>query len=197
MITQELIDYVKTQLSAGISREQITSDLLGQGGWTTEQIDESFASISGVPVSLNDDLGSGIRENKYWSKWIPRTNKVFLYVTLFTLLIIHPIIIVTDALGLGLEIMLPFYGFMFIPFLVLLSFYREENRKLSEQFKYSESKLDVWFGVLVLVRNAVIILNIIPGIQLLGIMALVFGIIPYVIVYKLMQRSRNKSVAVV
>ena len=41
MITQELIDYVKTQLSAGTSPEQITSDLLNQG-WTAEQINEAF-----------------------------------------------------------------------------------------------------------------------------------------------------------
>ena len=53
MITQELIDYVKTQLSAGISREKITSDLLDQGGWTTEQINEAFqASQQSVPAQM-------------------------------------------------------------------------------------------------------------------------------------------------
>ena len=54
MITQELIDYVKTQLSAGVAREKVTSDLLGQGGWTIEQINEAFqATQQTVPQQVS------------------------------------------------------------------------------------------------------------------------------------------------
>lgn len=194
MITQELIDYVKTQLSVGVTREQITSDLLGQGGWTMEQINEVFASTSGVPVSSNSDMSSELVENKYWSKWIPVTNKIFMTAVLVMLFVVDLFILVTDSMGLGLETMLFFYGIMFIPFLLFLRFYFSENRKLNEKFKYSESKLDVWFFVLVLVRNVVIVLNLIPFVQIIGAMALAFGIVPYLIAYYFMQRSRMKLV---
>jgi len=53
MITQELINYVKTQVSSGVMREKITSDLLGQGGWTMEQINEAFQSAQpSVPTQI-------------------------------------------------------------------------------------------------------------------------------------------------
>jgi cation transport ATPase len=53
MITQELIDFVKTQLSAGVTREKITSDLLGEGGWTIEQINEAFQKAN-LPQQTTD-----------------------------------------------------------------------------------------------------------------------------------------------
>lgn len=54
MITQELIDYMKTQLSSGVAREKITSDLLGQGGWTVDQINEAFhAAQQSAPTQIS------------------------------------------------------------------------------------------------------------------------------------------------
>lgn len=50
-MTQELITYVKTQLSNGVTRGKITADLLGQGGWTIGQISEAFQyAEQSIPV---------------------------------------------------------------------------------------------------------------------------------------------------
>lgn len=57
MITQELIDYVKTQLSVGVAREKITSDLLGQGGWTMELINEAFQyAEQSIPAQMSPQV---------------------------------------------------------------------------------------------------------------------------------------------
>lgn len=186
MITQELIDYVKTQLSAGVAREKITSDLLGQGGWTTEQIDEAFNS-----------LGSGIQQetavvgNKYWTKYIFRTNKWLMILSLILFLGLDLIILIMSP---GLFI---FWAAMAVVMLIFWGFYRYENTTLKDRYANSSSKLDPWFIALVALRNLVFILNFIPVIQLLGGAALIYGGIPYLIVYYLMVRSRNKLVVAV
>jgi hypothetical protein len=45
MITQELIAYIKGQLSAGIPKEKIINDLSKEGGWDLSNIHEAFAVI--------------------------------------------------------------------------------------------------------------------------------------------------------
>ncbi|PIP87364.1 hypothetical protein COW81_00605 [Candidatus Campbellbacteria bacterium CG22_combo_CG10-13_8_21_14_all_36_13] len=40
MVNQELFNFVKGQLSEGVSRERIKSILISQGGWSGEAIDE-------------------------------------------------------------------------------------------------------------------------------------------------------------
>lgn len=40
MVNQELFNFVKGQLSEGVSRERIKSILISQGGWSSEVIDE-------------------------------------------------------------------------------------------------------------------------------------------------------------
>jgi len=53
MITQELINYVKTQVSNGILREKITSDLLDQE-WAMEQINEAFRHVEqSIPTQIS------------------------------------------------------------------------------------------------------------------------------------------------
>ncbi len=197
MITQELIDYVKTQLSSGVAREKITSDLLGQGGWTMEQINEAFASATPVSGGPNNNLNLGVRDNKYWSKWIPVTNKIFMLLSLLVMFVVHPFIIVTDALGIGTETALFFYGIMFIPLVIFGIFYRYENNKLSNQFGSTRSGTDLWLLILIVIRNIVFGLNFVPFIQIIGAGALVLGIIPYLLIYYFLVRSRNKSVVAV
>jgi len=197
MITQELIDYVKTQLASGITREKVTSDLLGQGGWTMEQINEVFASTSGVPVSPNDDMTSELVENKYWSKWIPAVNRLFLLGVLVMMFVVNIFILITDSLGLGFETMIVFYGIMLIPTAVFVSFYFYEKRTLADKYTESNSRLDPWLLTLITIRNIAFVASVIPFIQIIGMVALVFGGVPYLIVYYFMLRTRNKSVVAV
>jgi hypothetical protein len=44
MINQPLLDFIKQQLSKGLTKEKITSDLLANG-WDTEDVNEGFAAI--------------------------------------------------------------------------------------------------------------------------------------------------------
>ncbi len=347
MITQELIDYAKTQLSSGVTREKITSDLLGQG-WSMEQINEAFGYaeqsiptqmsyqttasdmtqapvtikyfewlmyasflasvgiwvfqfgsagfqaymltavavpiigillkffcvykvayhraewarivlvvllalnafsifgfffyafsnpiflVTALPIFLpifleiaaiyfvfnassnawlatntstpeasayvanntNAGLNSYLYENKYWSTWIPSINKLFMLLSLVVMFLIHPFILVTDALGLG-EIALIFYGIMFFPLAIFVGFYLYENKKLKARFANTQSKTDPWFLILIIIRNIVFGLNFIPFIQIIGAGALGLGIIPYLLIYYFLVRARNKSVVAV
>jgi hypothetical protein len=45
MINQQLLDFIKQQLSKGISKDKITSDLLSNG-WNIEDVAEGFAAIT-------------------------------------------------------------------------------------------------------------------------------------------------------
>lgn len=196
MITQELIDYVKTQLSAGVAREKITSDLLSQGGWTTEQINEAFALISQAPVTPSS-MDSELVENKYWLKWIPAVNRLFLLGVLVLMFVVNVFVLITDSLGLGFETMIFFYGIMLVPTAVFVSFYFYEESTLAERYQTSNSKLDPWLLVLILIRNIAFLASVIPFVQILGMIALIFGGIPYLIIYFFMLSSRNKLVVTV
>lgn len=197
MITQELVDYLKTQLSSGVTREKITADLLDQGGWTMEQINEAFTSATSVSGGPNKNLNFDLAENKYWSKWIPGTNKIFMLLSLLVMFVIHPFIIVTDFLDIGTETALVFYGIMLIPLIIFGIFYRYENNKLSNRFRNTRSGTDPWLLILIIIRNIVFGLNFVPFIQLFGISALVLGIIPYLLIYYFLVRARNKSTVTV
>jgi sterol desaturase/sphingolipid hydroxylase (fatty acid hydroxylase superfamily) len=102
-------------------------------------------------------------------------------------------------LGLDLEILinspnlLPFWIGMLVVMIIFICFYYYENSKLKKKYKNSRSNADVWLLVLNLIRNLVFLLNFIPLIQLLGIYALVLGIIPYLIIYGLAIAIRAKS----
>lgn len=45
MITKEAIDYIKSEIQKGISRETITANLVTSGGWKTLDIQEAFLAI--------------------------------------------------------------------------------------------------------------------------------------------------------
>ena len=137
---------------------------------------------------------SYVQSNQYWSKGIPITNKLFMLVSLLVMFVIHPFIIVTDALEIGSDIALLFYGIMFAPLIIFAVFYLYENKKLSARFSHTQSKTDTWLLVLIIIRNIVFILNFIPFIQIAGAMALVFGGIPYLIIYILLIRARSKII---
>jgi hypothetical protein len=340
MITQELIDYVKTQLSSGVTREKITSDLLGQGGWTMEQINEAFgyaeqsiptqmsyqatvsdmtqapvtikyfewlmyasflASIgvwifqfsstgflvykitavavpiigillkffcvykvayhraewarivlfvlsalnafsifgllfyafsnplflvtalpiiflvTALPIILEiaaiyfvfnassnawlatntstQGAGAYVANNTKWNKVIPRINKLSSIVAVGIFLVAF---FSFGGFSVFSDLDIGFFAMIMIAVIYVLGGINYfENSVLVKKYSNSTSTLDTWFVTLTTLRNIVFILNVIPLIQILGIIALVFGGIPYLIVYYFMIRSRNKSVVAV
>lgn len=196
MITQELTSYIKKQLRDGVAKEIIVREL-SVSGWTIEQINEAFTSANSVSGGPNNNLNLGVKDNKYWSKWIPGTNKIFMLLSLLVMFVVYPFIIVTDALGIGTETALFFYGIMFIPLIIFGSFYLHENHKLSTQFGSTRSGTDPWLLILIVIRNIVFGLNFIPFIQVIGAVALVRGFIPYLLIYYFLVRARNKSVVTI
>lgn len=180
MVNQELLDYTKEQLAIGIAREKIVSDLTSTG-WGVDSIQEAFSVLESVHS-----------ESKYWSRWILVVNTIFLSAVIILMFIVNVYILVTDSLRLGLEIMITFYGIMLVPTAIFVSVYFYEKKILSKKYKESNSKLDPWFLVLILVRNIAFVLSVIPFIQVVGTAALVVGGVPYIIIYYFMIRARNK-----
>ncbi|MDP3989352.1 MAG: hypothetical protein Q8P93_03905 [bacterium] len=327
MATKEIIDYIKTQLSAGIARENITSDLL-QGGWTMEQINEAFQSarqsapaqipqqeiglemtqapktikyfewlmytsfatsvviwifqsgsvslsamiamvlipftfigilikfacvyrvvyhrakwariglvillaisafsifgfsfyarsnplplVTALPIVLeiaaiyfvfttpsstwltpyknSQEEGAYTADNKKWSKIIPWLNIGFMVISALSVFVLDlPLLIRSPELA-------PFFYVMLVVLAIFIAFFLYENRTLKRKFANSDSRLDSWFVRLVILRNLVFLLSVIPVIQIGGTAAMVFGGIPYIIIYSRMLRARNKSIATV
>lgn len=329
MITQEIVDYVKGQLASGISEDVIKANLLSQGGWTVEQVDEVFKTINqpmgAEAVSLETDpvneqppksityfvwamyasfvlsligkfipvlsydlqlallvlvmpllmifiklvcvrrivsqrsevtrivltiiVGFGLlfsiltlvvaffksplmlveapalileilalyflftkdsnswivakstqsqvnnaesTENIRWTKTIPGLNKKITIVA--TIIFLVEFILVGGPLAFSNSWVGPFAVIMVCVLALLGGFNYFESTKLAKKYATSHSNLDGWFVLLTTFRNVTLILNVLPFIQLLGIAALVFGGIPYLIVYILLVLKRNKSV---
>ncbi len=51
MINQQLLDYLKNQLSTGISQQDLKTRLMSEGVWSTADIEEAFNTIKGKDVS--------------------------------------------------------------------------------------------------------------------------------------------------
>jgi hypothetical protein len=52
MVTQELLNYIKNQTAAGVSRVDIERVLLGGGGWNTEDIAAAFQALTPAPAAI-------------------------------------------------------------------------------------------------------------------------------------------------
>ncbi len=189
MVTNELINYVKDQLALGVPKEKIVSDLSTQGGWSPENIQEAFSSLESTTSTLSGiATEQPLLGNKIWSKRIPGSNKIAMVVSLILFLVVDLYILIT------LPELLVFWLAMLAVMVIFCAFYYYENNKLAPKFLYSQSKLDYWILTLAGLRNLVFILNFIPFIQLLGGAALIFGGIPYLIVYFILIHLRSKVV---
>jgi hypothetical protein len=193
MITEELIDYIKTQVSSGVSREKITSDLLGQGGWTIEQINEAFLATQQRTISGSDLLLSDASKGNIWNKAVPKTNMTTTVVSLG--LFLFSVFVVGGGLEVFVDSMLSEFAYMMLwtmlgfGFFVLL-----ENFVFCTSLKdRTKSGLDPWIMMLIGLRNMVVILSVIPFIQLLGMAAIFFGGIPWIILYTLLLSLRFKK----
>ncbi|MEY2664420.1 MAG: hypothetical protein RIT04_228 [Candidatus Parcubacteria bacterium] len=190
MITQELIDYVKIQLSAGVAREKISSDLLGQG-WTIEQTNEVFHSVeqsTGDANVLNEVSSANKQTKNLWETNLPKNNTGSLRFAIGFFLIVDTTILVLTQFSLFM-----FWAEMLAVIAIMWAFVHYENKVLSPRYMSSTSKLDKWISALIALRNIVFFLNLIPGIQILGFMLLVWGGIPYLLIYFLIIHARNKS----
>lgn len=130
-------------------------------------------------------LDTGV-ENTTWSKGIPRTNIGFMIVSLLLVFGLDLVILINEM------DLLPFWLAMLVVLAVFGVFFYRENRVLNRRFVNSRSTLDKWIVTLVVIRNIIFVLNFIPFIQIGGAMILVFGGIPYLIVYFILLSKRSK-----
>lgn len=196
MITLELIDYVKTQLSSGVPREKITSDLLGQGGWTMEQINEALQHVN-TPrqtdeVSNKTDVWERIR------KFNKRSFIMALAIFFVSVLFATGGRFITGFADLLGDEWIGTFVLMMLGVLALFSFFVWlENKYLSEKYAGTTSKSDKSIEGIIRLRNFVFILNVIPFIQILGLGALIYGGWLILIIYVVLLLRRNKSAVTV
>jgi len=57
MVTKELMDYIKSSLTAGKTTEEIKNTLRQQGGWTENDLEEAFSSNQNTPSLFNNKGG--------------------------------------------------------------------------------------------------------------------------------------------
>jgi hypothetical protein len=150
MATQQLLDYVRQQLAAGVPTEQVKNALKAQG-WNEQDINE------GIATSV-----SNLQPKSLWAKAIPRTNWAFMVTSLLL------------VFGLDLLILLvspslwPFWAEMLTVLGVFVIFFCLENFLFKKKFSGTKSHLDPWISTIISVRNIIFLLNFIPFIQLLG-----------------------------
>jgi hypothetical protein len=161
MINQQLIDYIRQQLTAGVTREIIKTALISQG-WSEQDINEGFTTIEKPTTVLTNT------QNTIWSKGIPRTNNVFIIISLLLVFGLDLFIIISDSSLLS-------FWYMMLGVLALFSvFFYFENFVFRKKFANTTSALDKWISMVVGIRNLIFLLNFIPFIQLLGLAALAF-----------------------
>jgi hypothetical protein len=131
-------------------------------------------------------LNPGIK-NKTWTKVIPVINSIFLIIALGIFVMIDlPILYEDWSLLFFAYIMLAALGvFVIFTFLEMFPF--------RKRFEHSQSPIDGWLVVLIVIRNIAFVLNVIPFIQLLGMAAVGIGGIPYLILYAVLTVQRSKA----
>lgn len=134
---------------------------------------------------------SPLQVNIVWAKQIPKFNFAFMVASVLL------IVLLDYGLASSIPDLMSFFVLMLYVLAVFVVFYIIENRWLKAKFSNSESKLDSWFVFLIVIRDFVFLLNFIPGIQLLGMTALGFIGIPYLVIYLIMLIARFKSIPAV
>jgi hypothetical protein len=66
MINQELIDYIKKELSKEKTNEEIRSGLISDGGWKDSDINEAFSSLNAGQISSVPQKPDGPKKNTSW-----------------------------------------------------------------------------------------------------------------------------------
>ena len=172
MTNQQLLDYIRQQLTAGVARENIKTSLISQG-WSEQDITEGFITIGKPTVTPTRTGGVGLNPgnttNTIWTKVIPRTNIGFGIASLPLVFGLDLIIIISSP---DLK---PFWYMMLGVLAVFALFFCLENFVFNKKFADTTSNLDKGISVVVVIRNLLFLLNFIPLIQMLGLAAIVFG----------------------
>lgn len=184
MINQQLLDYIRQQVTAGTSKESIKQALSTQG-WSEQDVNEGFATLDkNLTTSANHtpafsvsspsiarptkilDNTAGLSDNlvkSIWNKGIPRTNSTFMVISL----------VLVFGLDLFIAITSPdlrsFWYMMLAVFAVFAVFFCLENFVFRKKFANTTSSLDKWISMIIVIRNLIFLLNFIPFIQLLGL----------------------------
>lgn len=223
MISLELLTFIKERVAAGKSAEAIKAELLAGGQWAEGDIDNAFAMIEGRPINIASapatmaapapmpasspamatvpapavpgmpSMASApavpkIAENKIW-KGIRLTNKGSLVPYLLLVFGLDLFIIITNP---GLT---SYWLAMLGVFAGYLVFFCIENLWLAKKFSQSSSPVDGVLATIIGLRNAAVLINFIPVIQLLGLAALFFGGAPFLLLYLILVivRFRNAT----
>jgi len=198
MITQELIDYVHTQLSRGIAREKISSDLLGHGSWTVEQINEVFqraASLQQVATPLPPNVK--VTDVNVWER-IRRYNKMtYILAVILASVAVLAVTNMRFVTGFGDLLRDPILGlftWLMLGVLTLFSFFVWfENQYLSKKYANTNSESDKSVENIIRFRNLIFVLCVTPVLQIFGLLALTLTGWILIIVYVGLLRNRNKS----
>jgi hypothetical protein len=124
-----------------------------------------------APVEASQQGSALVYANPVWGKIIPRTNKGFGVVYIAFLVLDGIVVAFMPALA---AFLIPMAGVMLIFWLFL----RFENAALKNRFASSKSPLDGLIFAIIVIRNFVFLLNIIPVIQLLGL-SLLSGLVTF------------------
>lgn len=107
-------------------------------------------------------------------KGIPRTNKVFMVISLILVLGLDLVILLVSGFSL-----LPFWIVMLVVLGIFAVFFYLENYVFSKKFADTKSALDPWISAIIVARNIIFVLNFIPLIQILGL-ALLGGVLAFI-----------------
>src|SRR3989344_1875320 len=196
MINEQLLDYIRKQIEAGIDKESIKTTLISQG-WLEQDVNESFMMIeksTAIPVppanipppssiqpsspiqSVPVSNGKISNQNTIWTKGIPRTNMVFMVISLLLVFGLDLLIIISSPS------LSPFWFIMLGVLAVFAIFFYLENFVFRRKFANTTSVLDKWISIIIVLRNIVFILNFIPVIQLLGL-AIIGGFVGLILTF--------------
>jgi hypothetical protein len=167
MVTQEQLDYIKSQLAAGVSKESIQIALVSQG-WSKEDVMQGFAMATNpqanIPVATSTVTQS---KSIIWTKSIPVFNTIFMVISVLLVFGLDLFILIQSPALVG------FWVEMLIVFAIFAIFYCFENFVLRKRFANTRSSLDIWLMFIIVGRNIIFVLNFIPLIQIFGFLFLV------------------------
>lgn len=154
------------------------------------QINQTISTIESQPVEAPKIIEMSEVpqiQNKIWSGFIPRINKIFLILSSIFVFGLDLIILIGSSFSL-----LGFWIEMLLVFGIFVIFFRLENYSYKNKFAYTKSALDPWILTLVIFRNCIFFLNFIPLIQVLGVYVGITVGVPYLIVYLILISIRSK-----
>jgi len=176
MTNPEIISYVKDELQKGTDRQTITNSLISNG-WSGQDIAEAFSGLTPIPTVGSITTNPVSTVNRIWTKVIPRTNIGFLIPCLLLVFGLNMMIALND------RSLREFWYIMLGVFAAFAVFFILENFVFKKLFANSQSDVDIWISTLVVLRNILVLLNVIPLIQLLGMLIGFYAVWVYVPLY--------------